>query len=102
MICKNCNAVFPVCDADTIRDETGRWLACPECGSDQLDEEALCRDCSSPTARAELDNGLCAVCAEETELCVRWFVDMLTDAQLDWLCKHMELLERRKTDASTS
>ncbi len=97
MICRECAAHFEtyecarVCDTTPYGDgcvDALSGMACPLCGSTQVDVACECAVCEQEFAPTELEDGLCRLCAEETSQSLSWMWDMLAPAQKRWACEH--------------
>ncbi len=102
MICRECHTPF---DADDGDDRMERLpygegyalycagVACPHCGSEQVEEERECSHCEQECSQDELEDGLCRLCVEETIESLRWLWSSLTPAQRVWASEHTEWMD---------
>ncbi len=99
MICQECRAVFCAEDGcatvdrmpygEATADYVG-GVTCPQCGSENVEDEHECRQCEQECSSCELEDGLCRLCVEETTESLKWLWNSLTPAQQAWASEHTE------------
>jgi len=105
MICRECQMPFDAEDSEAVFDRVPygesdvyacSGTVCPHCGSEWVEDERMCLHCEQEYARSELEDGLCAMCVEETVESLHWLWNSLSPAQQTWASEHMEWMETKE------
>lgn len=61
-ICNSCGERFSLEDGKTLRTEEGKFTACPNCGSDDIEQGRRCGVCKEIHYEWKLKHGVCEDC----------------------------------------
>ncbi len=102
MQCRACGIAFEAGDGERYTErhpygeseaEQVMGMLCPNCGSEDVWEEARCEECGEEYAASDISDGLCRVCLEQTRQDLEWCFGTLSKAQQRWAAAHPEWME---------